>query len=93
MSNQKLKARGKRNSRQMAARPIDLSRFKQDPEKYFPPEELVDAGVDSNANLERKRWARIGIPFVKRGRRVLYRGQDVIESVESGRVETQDRAA
>ncbi len=71
---------------------LDPARFEANPDAYFPGEDLEDAGVRSVTALERDRWAGIGIPYTKVGRRVFYLGSDVLEFIKQGRVETEAAA-
>jgi hypothetical protein len=36
--------------------------------------------------LERNRWAKIGVPYIKIGRRVLYRKADIINFLQKQKV-------
>ena len=58
--------------------------------KYASPEEIESIFGLNPRTLANERSKRIGIPFIKKGRKILYRISDVEKSIEAGRVLTKD---
>ena len=52
---------------------------------YFPQRVIAEVLCCSEAKLERDRWAGIGLPYTRHGRRILYRKGDVIAHLERNR--------
>lgn len=67
---------------------MNLSEILAKPDGYFKEAELCAALDKSPAWAQRHRWAGTGIPYVKLGRSVRYRGADVASWIAARRVET-----
>ena len=64
-----------------------LNEFDSAPESALFNQQTIAAVLScSNQLLERNRWAGTGIPFLKFGRKVLYRKSDVQEFIQQQRV-------
>ena len=65
-----------------------------DANKIYTQSEVAEALGKSEAWAERARWNGSGPKFLKLGRRVVYRGSDLLLWIESRvRVSTADRGA
>lgn len=76
-----------------SAEPTSLANLRQDPDRLLTQQETAPFRGGSVKTLERDRWAGQGIPYLKLGRRVVYRAQDVIDWVEAQRINTTRSAA
>jgi hypothetical protein len=61
-----------------------------DPELLLTAKELCTALGKSKAWAERHRWANTGIPYYRIGKTPYYKARDIIDFVDSKRVETQE---
>lgn len=66
----------------------DVITFWAAPDEALFREKTIAAVLDcSTATLERDRWQRQGLPYVKHGRNVRYRKGDVVAHIGANRVE------
>ena len=70
-----------------------LATLRADPDLLLTEKQVAALRACSLATLQRDRWARQGIPFLKLNKAVRYRAGDVLEWVESRRVETTQAPA
>ena len=63
-----------------------------DDDTYYPPRHPALRMFGTVGSLAILRHKGLGPPFVKRGRSVWYRGSDLNDYLDSGRVETQAAA-
>ena len=56
-----------------------------DADTFYPEAELARILDVSPVTLARTRWKGDGIPFCKYGRRILYRGADIITALKGSR--------
>lgn len=70
-----------------------LATLKKDPELLLTQGELCALLGKSQSWAERSRWNRTGPRYLKLGRSVRYRAQDVLEYILAGTVETNRTAA
>lgn len=66
---------------------LSISEIIKHPNELFSESTLCSALNKSNAWAQRHRWAGTGIPYIKVGRSVRYRGADVAAWLDSRRVE------
>lgn len=76
-----------------SAVPTSLANLRQDPDRLLSQKEAAPFRGGSVKTLERDRWAGQGIPYLKLGRRVVYRAQDIIDWIEAQRIDTTKCAA
>ncbi|WP_072394300.1 DNA-binding protein [Hyphomicrobium sp. CS1GBMeth3] len=60
--------------------------FEIDAERYYSDAEAGQAIGRTRSTLATDRCKRRGLPYTKLGRKVFYRGRDIIEFVERNRV-------
>ncbi len=58
------------------------------PATLYTTQEVAALKIATKDTLARWRMENVGIPFIKSGSKVLYRGQDILDWLESNRVET-----
>lgn len=72
---------------------MTISEIIAKPDGYFKEAEVCAALDKSVAWAQRHRWAGTGIPYVKLGRSVRYRGADIASWITAHRVETTQAPA
>ena len=64
-----------------------LNEFDSAPNSALFNQQTLAALLDCSTHLlERNRWAGVGVPFLKIGRKVLYRKSDILEFLENQKV-------
>jgi hypothetical protein len=71
---------------------LSLADLQADPERLLTDTEAAPFRGGSTATLARDRWANTGMPFLKLGRKVVYRAGDVLAWVSARRVQPQQVA-
>lgn len=69
---------------------MKLSQIFANPSEFYTEAEVCNALRKSIPWAQRHRWAGTGIPYVKIGRSVRYRGVDVAAWVDNQRVSTAE---
>jgi hypothetical protein len=59
--------------------------LKIDPDAYYPEIEAAELLHASPDTLRRRRQTKSDLPFCRYGRRIFYRGSDMIAALESSR--------
>jgi hypothetical protein len=63
-----------------------------DPDTMYEPRDLEPMGFGKLATLAYHRWNGTGLPYTKIGRKIFYKGSDLIAAIEAGRVEPSTSA-
>lgn len=71
---------------------LSLADLQADPERLLTDVEAAPFRGGAVATLARDRWANTGMPFLKLGRKVVYRAGDVLAWVSARRVQPQQVA-
>lgn len=58
------------------------SPVKLDPDSYYPEQAVAEVLGVSADTLRRSRWRGSGVPYCKYGRRIFYRGADLIAALD-----------
>jgi len=57
--------------------------------EYITPKELAQMLPITENTLAKHRWLKIGIPYIKLGRHVMYKISDIRDYMEQNKIETQ----